>query len=148
MSTDKVSKKETGNSNAWMKKFNKDATDAGKRMRKEGIYFQGENGEVVRGVFFEHHPRQEETKNGNPVWQIKVIRLDNAKEQTFSWPPFVAKVMTDIITIAQSHNGDMLDVVFEVKFQIKNGNSVAVAVNEVVAPEITQTPEIETQKVD
>jgi hypothetical protein len=101
---------------AWATKVKEQSASAQERFMETGLFFNGRAGEKVRGIFLEEGLSEGETKNGNAIWKIQVMRLSSHKEQTLSILQSITNVSDQLVAIAMQNNGSLNEVFFDALF--------------------------------
>jgi hypothetical protein len=125
------------NKPAWAVKANDAIIKNRENLMEMGIFFQGKPGETVRGIFLDDGLAEGKTKGGSDVFTINVMRLSSHKEQTFSVLQGIATVVGEIMKIAETHNWNLREVVFDATFTAgKNGTNFVKTIKEVHVPKM------------
>lgn len=132
MSTKSVqSVKSNGQSENWMNRMQDRNREAQAKLRKTGVYLQGEPGETVRCICLDSLPTEGTTKNGAPTENVQVRRIDNGLEQTLSIFVSIKDIVDQFAIIGINHAGDLEGVILDCGFGPGKTGPILTSIKEV-----------------
>jgi hypothetical protein len=125
----------------WMKKAHEKSIENREKLMETGLFFQGKNGEVVRGIFLEPELHEDKTKNDHDIFVTKILRMSSHKEQTLSVLQSITQIVDKIVAIAEKHDNSLKSIMVDVTFK-QSKNSAMCFISDIVEVPIPTMSEV------